>query len=169
MRVGVVKIKDTSEQGLPTDNLRLNLMDELSRKQLEVVPLDAEAPPHDVEAEASAKQCDYILYTVATQVKDAGTGGLPPASVPKGTTLDPAKYQALVLLTLYKVGKPVPELKDVPIAADGDQFGVNAVMATFPIESDKVAHQIEADAHPQPAAKPTKAPAKKPAAAPKPK
>ena len=170
VRVGVVKIKDSSEQGLPTDNLRLNLLDELSRKQLEVVPLDAEAPPHDVEAEASAKQCDYILYTVATQVKDAGTGGLPAASVPKGTTtLDASKYQALVLLTLYKVGKPVPELKDVPIAADGDQFGVNAVMATFPIESDKVAHQIEADAHPQPAAKPTKAPAKKPAAAAKPK
>ena len=169
VRVGVVKIKDTSEQGLPTNNLRLNLMDELSRKQFEVVPLDAEASPHDVEAEASAKQCDYILYTVATQVKDAGTGGLPPASVPKGTVLDPAKYQALVLLTLYKVGKPVPELKDVPIAADGEQFGVNAVMATFPIESDKVAHQIEADAHPQPAAKPTKAPAKKPAAATKPK
>jgi hypothetical protein len=60
-------------------------------------------------------------------------------------------------------------LKDVPIAADGDQFGVNAVMATFPIESDKAANQIEAGKHPQPTAKPTKAPAKKPAAATKPK
>ncbi len=169
VRVGVVKIKDASEQGLPIDNLRLNLLDELSRKQLEVIPLETEGSPHDVEAEASAKQCDYILYTVASQVKDPGTGGLAPASVPKGTTLDASKYQALTLLTLYKVSKPAPELKDVPIAAEGDQFAVNAVMATFPIESDKVAQQIEADKHPQPAAKPTKAPAKKPAAAAKPK
>jgi hypothetical protein len=165
VRVGVVKIKDASQEGLPTDNLRLNLLDELSRKQLDVVELDAEAPPHDVEAEAASKQCDYILYTVASQVKDPGTGGLPTASVPKGTALDASKYQALTLLTLYKVGKPAPELKDVPVAAEGDQFGVNAVIATFPLESDKVANQIEADKHPQPAAKPTKAPAKKPAAA----
>jgi hypothetical protein len=169
VRVGVVKIKDTSEQGLPTDNLRLNLMDELTRKQLEVVPLDAEAPPHDVEAEASAKQCDYVLYTVASQLKDPNSGGLPAASIPKGLTLDPAKYQALTVVTLYKVGKPAPSLKELPVAADAEQFAVNAVMATFPQESDKVAQQIEADAHPQAATKPAKAPAKKPAAATKPK
>ena len=169
MRVGVVKIKDSSEQGLPIDNLRLNLLDELSRKQLEVIPLETEGAPHEVEAEASSKQCDYVLYTVASQVKDPGTGGLPPASVPKGTTLDASKYQALVLLTLYKVGKPAPELKDLPIAAEADQFAVNAVMATFPIESDKVANQIEAGKHPQPAAKPAKAPVKKSSAAAKPK
>ena len=169
VRVGVVKIKDATDQGLPTDNLRLNLMDELTRKQLEVVPLEAEGPPHDVEAEASAKQCDYVLYTVASQLKDPNSGGLPPASVPKGLTLDPAKYQAATVVTLYKVGKPAPELKDLPMAADADQFAVNAIMATFPQESDKVAQQVDADTHPQAAAKSTKPPAKKPAATTKPK
>lgn len=169
VRVGVVKIKDSSQQGLPTDNLRLNLLDELTRKQLEVVPLETEGAPHEVEAEASAKQCDYVLYTVASQVKDPATGGLPPASIPHGTTLDASKYQALTVLTLYKVGKPAPELKDFPVAADADQFAVNAVMATFPIESEKVANQIEADKHPQTPAKATKAPAKRPASTAKPK
>jgi hypothetical protein len=169
VRIGVVKIKDASGQGLPTDNLRLNLMDEIAHRQMEAVPLAAEAPPQDVESEASSKQCDYILYTVASQVKEPGSGGLPPASLPKGITLDAAKYQALTTVTLDKVGKPTPEIKDLPVAADGEQFGVNAVMATFAPESDKVAQQVEEDAHPKSPAKTTKAPAKKPAVAPKPK
>jgi hypothetical protein len=158
-----------TEQGLPTDNLRLDLMDELSHKQLEVIPLETEGPPPAVEAEAASKQCDYILYTVASQIKDPNTGGLPPASLPAGLALNPAKYQALTRLTLFKVGKPAPELKELPLAADGDQFAVNAVSATFPLESDKVAQQVDADAHPQAPAKTTKPPAKKPAAATKPK
>ena len=84
-------------------------------------------------------------------------------------TLDPAKYKALLNVTLYKVGKPVPELKDAPVVADADQFGVNAVMAAFTQEAAKVAQQIDEDAHPKAPAKTTKAPAKKPAAATKPK
>ncbi len=169
VRIGVVKIKDASGEGLPTDNLRLNLMDEITRHQLEAVPLDAEAPHKEVDAEAGAKQCDYVLYTVASQVKEPGSGGLPPASVPKGVTLDAAKFQALTDMTLYKVGKLQPEIKDLPLAANGDQFGVNAIMATFTQESEKIAQQLEEDAHPKVVSKSTKAPAKKPAAATKPK
>jgi len=169
VRIGVVKIKDMSGEGLPTDNLRLNLMDEITRRQMEAVPLNAEGPQQDVESEASTKQCDYILYTVASQVKAPGSGGMPPASIPKGVTMDAAKFQALTDVTLYKVGKPMPELKDLPLAADADQFGVNAIMATFTLESEKVAQQVDDDAHPKPASKSPKAPVKKPAAAVKPK
>ena len=160
VRVGVVKIKDMSGESLPTSNLRLNLMSEIERNKLEAVPLDADASHSEVEAEAKAKQCDYIVYTVPTAVKDANSGGLAPALVPKGVTLDPAKYQAMTAITLYKVDKPQPELKDVPLAADASQFAVDAVMATFVIESDTIAHQIADDAHPKPAAKSTKTPAK---------
>jgi hypothetical protein len=167
VRIGVVKLKDASNEGLPTDNLRLDLLDEMAHHQLEVVPLDAEAPPQEVEAEATAKQCDYILYTTVSQVKSPGNDNVAPASLPKGVTLDPAKFQALSQITLYKVGKPTPELKDAPIAADAEQFGVNAVMATFPLEAAKVAQQLDDDAHPKAApAKTTKPPVKK--AAPKP-
>ncbi len=160
VRIGVVKIKDMSGESLPTSNLRLNLMSEIERNKLEAVPLDADASHSEVEAEAKAKQCDYIVYTVPTAVKDTNSGGLAPALVPKGVTLDPAKYQAMTAITLYKVDKPQPELKDVPLAADASQFAVDAVMATFVIESDTIAHQIADDAHPKPAAKSTKTPAK---------
>ena len=59
---------------------------------------------------------------------------------------------------MYKVGKPAPELKDVPLAADANQFGVDAVTATFTLESDRVAEQIADDAHPKAAPKTAKAP-----------
>ena len=169
VRIGVVKIKDMSGESLPTDSLRLNLMSELGRHQFEAIPLDAEAPLQDVQSEASSKQCDYILYTIPTQVKNPGTGGLPPASLSKGVTLDAAKYQALTAVTLYKVGKPAPELKDLPLAADAGQFAVNAVMATFVMESDRVAQQIAEDAHPRPAAKPARTSAKPGTSSSKPK
>ena len=160
VRIGVVKLKDMSGQSLPTDSLFLNLLSEFARNHFEAIPLDAEAPLQEVQSEASSKQCDYIVFTSPTQVKNPGTGGLPPASVPKGVTLDPAKYQALTTVTLYKVGKPSPELKELALAADANQFAVNAVMATFVVESDKVAQQVADDAHPKPAAKPSRAPAK---------
>ena len=171
VRVGVVKVKDMTGQSLPTDNLRLNLLSEIERNKMEAVPLDAESPYADVESEARAKQCDYIVFTVPSAVKDANTGGLPPTSLPKGVTLDPAKYQALTVMTLYKVDNPKPELTDLPLAADANQFAVDAVEATFVVESDKIAQQVADDAHPKPAAKATKPAAKaaaKPAAATKP-
>jgi hypothetical protein len=160
VRVGVVKIKDMTGQSMPTDNLRLNLISEIERNKMEAVPLDTDAPYADVEAEARAKQCDYIVFTVPTAVKDPNTGGLAPASIPKGATLDPAKYQAVTAMTLYKVDKPQPELSDFPLAADANQFAVDAVMATFAVESDKIAQQVADDANPKSAAKATKPVAK---------
>lgn len=163
IRVGLVGIKDSTGQSLPTDSLQLDLVSEFGRHQLDVVPLTASGPLQDVESEARAKQCDYFVYTVPTLLKDPGTGGLPSSSVPKGVTLDPAKYQALTLITMYKVGKPAPELKDVPLAADAQQFAVDAVTATFTLESDRVAQQIADDAHPKAAPKTSKPPVHHPA------
>ncbi len=153
VRVCVVKINDKSGQSLPTDNLRLNLLSEFGRQQLEAVPLETDSPQAEVASEAKAKQCDYFVYTVPTDVKDAGSGGIAPASLPKGVKLDPAKYQALTLITLYKVGKPAPELKDMPLAAEANSMAVDAVTDTFVQEADAVAKQIADDAHPKPAAK----------------
>jgi hypothetical protein len=159
VRVGVVKINDKTGQSLPTDNLRLNLLSEFGRQQLEAIPLEADTPLADVENEARAKQCDYVVYTTPAEVKDAGSGGISPASLPKGVKLDPGSYQALTLITLYKVGKPTPELKDVPLAAEAKSLAVDAVTDTFVQEAEAVAKQIADDAHPKPAAK--AAPAKR--------
>ena len=148
LRIGVVKLNDKTGEGLPTLNLEANLMSEFARNQMEPVLLVADSPQADVESEAREKQCDYFVYTVPMQVVDPNSGGIPAASLPKGVKLDPAKYQALSNITLYKIGKPQPEIKDLALAANGDRFGVDAVMETFVLESDKVAAQIKEDAHP---------------------
>jgi hypothetical protein len=153
LRVGVVPIKDSTGQSLPTDSLQLGLLSEFARNQIDTVLLSADSPLKDVESEARAKQCDYFVFTVPTLLKDPNTGGLTATSMPKGAKLDQANYQALTLVTLYKVGKPAPELKDVPFAADANKFGVDAVSATFAQESDKVAQQLAEDAHPKAAPK----------------
>ncbi len=160
VRIGVVKIKDASGESLPTDNMRLDLMSQFLRQQMEAIPLDAESPQADVLSEAVSKQCDYVVYTTATQVKEPGNGGISAASLPKGVKLDPAKYQALTAVTLYKIGKPQPELKEIPLAGDAQQFAVDAVSATFVEESTRVAQQVSDDAHPKSAAKTTKTSAK---------
>jgi hypothetical protein len=161
VRIGVVRINDASGQDLPIDNLRVNLMSEVTLRQMEAVPLDADNDP-GIAAEAADKQCDYILYTDAMQVKDPGSGGVTLPAALRGVSLSKDKYQALLEITLFRVGKRVPEMKQTPLAADAEQFGVNAVMAGFEKEADKVAEQVKKDRAPaRPARTPT--PAKKPA------
>ena len=162
VRVGVVKIKDLSEENLPLDNLRINLMSEVSQRQMEAVPLEADADPA-IASEAKQKECDYILYTDAAQVTPPGSGGVTLPAALRGTSLDKNKYQALLAVTLYRVGKPQPELKQAPLAADADQMGVNAVMAAFETEAQKVADQVKKDREPVKPARTAPAPAKKPA------
>jgi hypothetical protein len=165
IRVGIVKINDATGQDLPLDNLRVNLMGEITLRQMEAVPLDADGDP-GIAAEAADKQCDYILYTDARQVSDPGSGGVTVPAALRGVSLSKDKYQALLAITLYRVGRRLPELKQAPVAADADQFGVNAVMAGFEKEADKVAEQVKKDHAP---ARPSRTtPAKKPATPKKP-
>ncbi|HYN15318.1 MAG TPA: hypothetical protein VES66_05960 [Terriglobales bacterium] len=161
VRIGVVKINDATGEYLPVDNLRVNLMSEVTLRQMEAVPLDADGQPA-IAAEAAQKECDYILYTDASQVKDPGAGGVVLPAGLRGVALDKDKYQALLEITLYRVGKRLPELKQVPLAADADQFGVNAVMAGFEKEAEKVAQQVKKDKEPARPSR-TPAPARKPA------
>jgi hypothetical protein len=158
VRVGVVKIKDATEQHLPTENLRINLMSEVSLRQMEAVPLDSDSDTA-IAAEAKSKDCDYILYTDASQVKDPSSGGVVLPTTLRGVSLDKSKYQALLAMTLYRTGKPLPELKQAPVAADGEQMGVNAVMAAFEKEAQGVADQVKKDR--EPPKKTTPVPARK--------
>jgi hypothetical protein len=166
VRIGVVKINDATGQYLPIDNLRVNLMSEVTLRQMEAVALDAEGDPA-IAAEAADKQCDYILYTDARQVKDPGSGGIALPAALRGVALSKDRYQALLEMTLFRVGKRVPELKQAPLAADADQFGVNAVMAGFEKEAERIAEQVKKDREPaRPPRTPTRtgkpAPPKKP-------
>src|SRR6185295_5141462 len=68
IRVGVVQINNKSGRDISQDSLRQRLIGELQGDGVEAVPLNA-ISPREAEAEAKAKQCDFILYTDLTALK----------------------------------------------------------------------------------------------------
>jgi hypothetical protein len=156
--VGVVKIADKTNQYLPTDNLRLNLMYELSLKKIDSVPLTTDAPDQIV-AEAKQKGCDYILYTNAAGLGDPGQPAPPlPGKGTKATT-DPNNYNARLDIQLFKTAKTVPQL-NASVPGSAPVRAVDAVMDGFGHEAQAVRDQIDEDLHPKKSA-PTAKPAAK--------
>lgn len=68
IRVGVVQINNRSDRQVATDSLRERLRSQIQGNGLEAISLNASSP-REAEAEAKAKQCDFILYTDITQLK----------------------------------------------------------------------------------------------------
>ncbi len=156
--VGVVKLNDKTNQYLPTDNLRLNLIYELGLKKVDTVPLTADAPDQIV-AEAQQKGCDYILYTNAAALADPGQ---PAPPLPRGTKPapnDPANYNARLDIQLFKTAKKLPQL-DTSVPGSAPVRAVDAVMDGFGREAQAVRDQIDEDLHPKKAA-PAKGPVKR--------
>ena len=152
----MVKLADKTNQYLPTDNLRLNLMYELSLKKVDTIPLTADAPDQIV-AEAQQKGCDYILYTNAGALADPGQPAPPlPGKATKAAATDPSNYNARLDIQLFKTAKKLPQL-DTSVPGSAPVRAVDAVMDGFGREAQAVRDQIDEDIHPKkagPAAKP---------------
>jgi len=150
LRVGVVKIRDVSAQ-LPVENLRLNLMYEISIRHMEPIPL-ANDQPADVVAEARQKDCDYILYTDAAGIGDPGQPApAMPGKMVKASSVDPNNYNARLDIELFKTAKTLPQLK-TSIPGSAPVRAVDAVMNGFEHEAQAVREQIDKDLHPTKAA-----------------
>jgi len=147
LRVGIVKIADKSGQYLPTNNLRLNLMYEVSRRKMEPVPLDAETQKDAID-EAAEKDCDYVLFTNAMAIGDPGQPAPPiPGHGIKAAALDAGNYNVRLDIVLWKPHKKQPQLQaSVPGAAP--VRAVDAVMNGFEHEADAVREQVDKDLHP---------------------
>ncbi len=70
IRVGVVQINNKTSASVSTDELRDKLVGEISASGIETVPLNA-ISQSEAEAEAQAKQCNYVLYTDISSLKTA--------------------------------------------------------------------------------------------------
>jgi hypothetical protein len=68
IRVGVVLINNKSDRPVSVDSLRARLTGEIQGSGIEAVSLNAISPA-EAEAEAKAKQCDFILYTDIAALK----------------------------------------------------------------------------------------------------
>lgn len=68
IRVGVVRINNKTDHQISAESLRGRLIGNIRGEGVEAIPLNA-ISPREAEAEAKAKQCDFILYTDITALK----------------------------------------------------------------------------------------------------
>ena len=121
IRVGVVLINNKSDRPVSVDSLRARLTGEIQGSGIEAVSLNATSPG-EAEAEAKAKQCDFILYTdIAALKTSAGKklGGMFGRAAGVGG-ID--KTEAKVEYRLFAVGETAARLQSAATAKEeGDE------------------------------------------------
>jgi hypothetical protein len=139
IRVGVVQINNKTDRGVSQESLRQRLIGELQGDGVEAVPLNA-ISPREAEAEAKAKQCDFILYTDLTGLKASAAkklGGFLGRATGVGSGgVD--KTEAKVEFQLFAVGETSARLKSAATAKEeGDEASAGTAL-------DQEAKQISA-------------------------
>lgn len=158
VRVGVVVLKDLTNQSLPTDNLRDLLMGEIRNRQVEAVPLDA-TDRQAIEEEAKSKDCDYILYTDLAQL-DQGADAKLPAQFHAIQIAGAGNFLGRVDWQLFRTGKTLPQWKTSEAARSAD-LAVNAVGDSVIKEAGDVVEEIQHPHKAAPATTPAHRPGKK--------
>jgi hypothetical protein len=140
IRVGVVQINNKTDKGISQESLRQRLIGELQGDSVEAVPLNA-ISPREAEAEAKAKQCDFILYTDLAGLKTSAAkkmGGFLGRATGVGSGgVD--KTEAKVEFQLFAVGETAARLKSAATAKEeGDEASAGTAL-------DQEAKQVSAE------------------------
>ena len=121
IRVGVVQINNKSDRAVSVDSLRERLTSEIQGSGIEAVSLNA-ISPSEAEAEAKARQCDFILYTDIATLKTSAAkkiGGMFGRAAGVGG-ID--KTEAKVEYRLFAVGETAARLQSAASAKEeGDE------------------------------------------------
>ena len=121
IRVGVVLINNKTDRGVSVESLRARLTGEIQGSGIEAVNLNATSPG-EAEAEAKAKQCDFILYTDIAALKTSAAkkiGGMFGKAAGVGG-ID--KTEAKVEYRLFAVGETTARLQSTASAKEeGDE------------------------------------------------
>lgn len=130
IRIGVVQVNNRTDHGISQDALRARLVAEIQENGVEAVPLNAISPT-EAQAEAKAKQCDFILYTDVVALKLSAAkklGGMFGRATGVGSGgVD--KTEAKVEFTLYTVGENALRLKSSATAKEeGDEASASLAL-----------------------------------------
>lgn len=140
LRVGVVSINNRTDRQVSTESLRERLIGEIEGAGIDAIALNASSTT-EATAEASAKQCDFILYTDVTVMKTsaakkiggmfgrvAGVGGVD-------------KTEAKIEFKLFAVGSGSPRLQSAATAKEeGDDVSAGTAVSE---EAKAVVRQIK--------------------------
>jgi hypothetical protein len=121
IRVGVVRVNNKSDRAVSVESLRERLISEIQGNGLEAVALNA-ISPSEAEAEAKARECDFILYTDIAALKTSAAkkiGGMFGRAAGVGG-ID--KTEAKLEYRLFAVGDPNARLQSAATAKEeGDE------------------------------------------------
>lgn len=131
VRIGVVSFNDKSGRSLSLSSLRDELIGSINEAGIEAVPLSA-STPEQAEAEASARQCDFILYTDIESLKTASAsrkvGGLLGRAAGVGS-MGTGKSEAKLDFRLNHVGNSTPAFSSSSSAKEeGDEATISAAL-----------------------------------------
>ncbi|MGI9068811.1 MAG: hypothetical protein ACR2HX_20710 [Pyrinomonadaceae bacterium] len=129
IRVGVVRINNKTDRAVSAESLRDRLIGEIQGSGIEAVGLNATSPT-EVEAEARARQCDFILYTDIAALKTSAAkkiGGMFGRAAGVGG-ID--KTEAKVEYRLFAVGETAVRLQSAaPAKEEGDEASAGTAIA----------------------------------------
>lgn len=125
LRVGVLPLNNKTNRTVSTETLRQRLIGEIQSAGIEAVSLNAESQSA-AEAEARAKQCDYILYTDISALKTPKLGGV----FGRVTGVSGAgKTDARLDFKLFAVGESTPRLQSSATGKEeSDEISVGAAI-----------------------------------------
>lgn len=130
VRVGVVQINNRTDRGVPAASLRERLISEIQGSGVEAVGLNA-MTPSEAEAEAKARQCDFVLYTEIATLKTSAAkklGGMLGRAAGVGGGVD--KTEARVEYRLFAVGETAARLQSSATAKEeGDEASAGTAIA----------------------------------------
>ena len=128
IRIGVVPINNRTDRSVSTETLRERLIGGIQGSNIEAVPLNASSPA-EADAEAKAKQCDFVLYTDISSMKLSAAkklGGMLGRATGVGSGgVD--KTESKVEFKLIPVGESAPRLQS---STSGKEEGDDASAGT---------------------------------------
>jgi hypothetical protein len=130
IRIGVVDPANKSGRTVSTSMLRGGLVGSLTKKPFEALPVGG-ATPADLDRDAKAKECDYILVSELAELKTSKPnkvgGMLKKVSGDANATSE--IHDAKVEYKLYAVGDQAkPKLSASTKASSGGGFGVGSAL-----------------------------------------
>jgi hypothetical protein len=130
IRVGVAAINNNANGPVSLDSLRVQLVNAISDSNVEAVALEA-SDPAAADAEAKTKECDFVLYTDLSALKQSAAskvGGMFGRVTGVGTP-GAEKYESRVDFRLVPSGGSAPSLESNATAKEqGADASVSAAL-----------------------------------------
>jgi hypothetical protein len=119
IRVGVVRIGNKTTQSVDAGTMRVALIESLNGSGVEAIPLN-ESAPDAAQAEAKQKECDFVLFTDVSGLKQSTAnkiGGMFGRATGVGAAAD--RFEAKVDYTLSPVAGGAPTQSSATAKEEG--------------------------------------------------